>query len=527
VSRVQQAMRAGGIVPGDRVAAILPNRAEAVAVMLAALSLGAVFSSCSPDFGVDGVLSRFGQVEPKLLFACDGYLYAGKTIRIADRLEPIQQGLASLHRTILVDCLGEAEMIARGLGQAVGFDAFIAPYLAREPEFTRLPFDHPGFILFSSGTTGAPKCIVHRAAGALLKQLSEHALHCDVRAGDRVFYFTTLGWMMWNWLTAGLALGATLILYDGSPFHPAPDSLFGLASAERVTLFGTSAKFIDTCRKQGVDPAAHDLSSVRLVTSTGSPLSDDGFDHAAQVLFPGRPVASISGGTDIVGCFVAGSPLLPVHRGEIQSPAFGLDVDVHDDDGRPVKGERGELVCTTPFPSMPIGFLNDPDGARYRSAYFERIPGVWAQGDFATRTPSGGFIIHGRSDATLNPGGVRIGTAEIYAQVERHTEIAEALCIGQEFDNDVRIVLFVRMQPGFGLDEALKARIKGSIRAHASPRHVPARIIAVADIPRTKSGKITELAVRDVVAGRPVKNIEALANPEALALFAGLAELAE
>jgi acetoacetyl-CoA synthetase len=526
VSRLQQAMAACGVVSGDRVAAMLPNRAEAVAVMLAALSMGAVFSSVSPDFGVDGVLSRFAQVQPKLLFACDGYLYAGKTIRLADRLPQIQSGLEGLHRMVVLDAIGEAAMLARGLEQASTFDDFIARHDARPLQFARMPFDHPGFIMFSSGTTGVPKCIVHRAAGALLKQLSEHALHCDVRQGDRLFYFSTLGWMMWNWLTAGLALGATLILYDGSPFHPAQDSLFAMAASERVTLFGTSAKFIDTCRKQGVDPSGHDLSSVRLVTSTGSPLNDDGFIYAARTLFPGRPVASISGGTDIVGCFVAGSPLLPVRIGEIQTPTFGLGVDVQDDDGRPITGERGELVCTTPFPSMPLGFLNDPDGTRFRAAYFERLPGVWAQGDFATRTPSGGFIIHGRSDATLNPGGVRIGTAEIYAQVERHAEIAEALCIGQDFDNDVRVILFVRLQPGAVLDEALIARLKASIRTNASPRHVPARIIAVADIPRTKSGKITELAVRDIVAGRPVKNAEAIANPEALALFAGLRELA-
>jgi acetoacetyl-CoA synthetase len=392
--------------------------------------------------------------------------------------------------------------------------------------FERLPFNHPAFILYSSGTTGVPKCIVHGAGGTLLKHLEEHRLQCDVRAGDRIFYFTTCGWMMWNWLVSGLASGATLILYDGSPFAPSPAALWDYARDERITLFGTSAKYIDSCSKAGLEPIkTHDLSALRLITSTGSPLAPESFEYVYRAIKSDVHLASISGGTDIIGCFVLGDPTGPVWKGEIQAPALGMAVDVWSEEGHPLREQKGELVCTRPFPSMPVMFWNDPDGAKYRGAYFARFPGVWHHGDFAEWTRHGGMIIHGRSDATLNPGGVRIGTAEIYAQVEQIPEVTEALCIGQEWENDVRIVLFVRLKDGVVLDEALKERIRNQVRTGASPRHVPAKIIQVADIPRTRSGKITELAVRDVVHGRPVKNTEALANPEALALFKDLPEL--
>jgi acetoacetyl-CoA synthetase len=407
-----------------------------------------------------------------------------------------------------------------GVRGAVLLEAFVGSAEAKDISFAQMPFDHPLYIMFSSGTTGVPKCIVHRAGGVLLKQISEHVLHCDVRPGDRVFYFTTCSWMMWNWLVAALAAEATLLLYDGSPFHPDGNVLFELAQAEGMTLFGTSAKYIDSVHKAGLRPRdTHDLSSVRTMTSTGSPLAPESFDFVYQAIKPDLHLASISGGTDIVGCFVLGNPLGPVRRGEIQARALGLAVDVFDADGRPVRGQKGELVCTAPFPSMPLGFWNDPDEARYRAAYFERYPNIWHHGDFAEITEHDGIVIYGRSDATLNPGGVRIGTAEIYRQVEKLDEVIESIVIGQDWDGDVRVVLFVVLKPGLSLDEALIGKIKAEIRANCTPRHVPAKIVQVADIPRTKSGKITELAVRDVVHGRPIKNIESLANPDSLAAF--------
>jgi acetoacetyl-CoA synthetase len=526
VSRLQQALRAEGVGIGDRVAAMMPNRPESIALMLAATSIGAVFSSCSPDFGERGVLDRFGQIEPKVFVATDGYWYAGKRISIAEKLPAIVAGLPGTTRIVIVPYLGDAAQIAAALPRAVDLVAFLAPFKAGEVTYEALPFDHPVYILYSSGTTGVPKCIVHGAGGTLLQHLKEHRLQCDLRPGDRFFYFTTCGWMMWNWLATGLASGATLILFDGSPFHPVPNVLFDLAQNEKVTLFGTSAKYIDACRKAGLEPArTHDLSSVRLITSTGSPLMADGFDYVYEAIKAQVHLASISGGTDIVSCFVGGQPWGAVWRGEIQAPGLGMAVDVWDDEGRPVRGQKGELVCTKAFPCMPVKFWNDPDGRKYRAAYFDRFAGVWCHGDFAEVTEHGGLIIHGRSDATLNPGGVRIGTAEIYAQVERIDEVIEALAIGQDWDSDVRVVLFVRLKPGVALDEALTKRIRDAIRIGASPRHVPARIVAVADIPRTKSGKITELAVRDVVHGREVKNKEALANPEALDLFRDLPAL--
>jgi len=525
VSRLQQAMRDAGVGQGDRVAAMMPNMPETVAAMLATASLGAIWSSCSPDFGEQGVVDRFGQIGPKLFIACDGYWYAGKRIDIGDRLKAIAPRLEA-GRTVIVPYAGDLEATLAGVAGSVAFDDFLAPFAPRPLDFVRLGFNHPLYILYSSGTTGAPKCIVHGQGGTLLKHLSEQQFHCGLRGGDRLFYFTTCGWMMWNWLVSGLATGATLMLYDGSPFHPDGNVLFDYAQAEHCTFFGTSAKFIDSVRKAGLRPIeTHDLSSVDTIASTGSPLAPENFEFVYSGIKADVHLASISGGTDIVGCFVLGVPDRPVWPGEIQGPGLGMAVEVWDEDGRPVTGEKGELVCTKPFPSMPVGFWNDPDGAKYRAAYFERFPGVWCHGDFAEWTPHGGMIIHGRSDATLNPGGVRIGTAEIYNQVEQLPEIAEALCIGQDWEGDVRVVLFVRLAPGVSLDDALVARIRGKIRTGASPRHVPAKIVAIADIPRTKSGKITELAVREMVHGRPVRNREALANPEALELYRDLPAL--
>ena len=526
VSRLQQALRAAGVGVGDRVAATLPNLPETIAVMLATTSLGAVFSSCSPDFGERGILDRFGQIEPKVYVACDGYWYNGKRVSIGDKLRSVVQHLPTAVRTVIVPYLGNAEEVAAGLPNGASLDAFIAPFAPAPLTFERLPFNHPAFILFSSGTTGVPKCIVHGAGGTLLQHIKEHRLHCDLAPGDRAFYFTTCGWMMWNWLVTGLASELTLCLFDGSPFAPTPGVLFDYADKERFALFGTSAKYIDSLRKEGIHPGeTHDLSALKALTSTGSPLAPESFSFVYEAIKADLHLASISGGTDIISCFVLGDPTSPVYKGEIQAPGLGMAVEVWSDEGKPVTGERGELVCTRPFPCMPVMFWNDPEGAKYRAAYFERFPNVWCHGDFAEWTEHGGIIIQGRSDATLNPQGVRIGTAEIYAQAEQIPEIVEAIAIGQDWDNDVRVVLFVRLKEGVGLDADLEKRIRTQIRTGASPRHVPAKIIAVADIPRTRSGKITELAVRDVVHGRPVKNTEALANPEALELYRDLPEL--
>jgi acetoacetyl-CoA synthetase len=526
VSRLQQAMQAEGVSAGDRVAAMLPNMPETIAIMLAASSLGAIFSSCSPDFGERGVLDRFGQIDPKLFFAVDGYWYNGKTVELQARLKAVAPQLASARKTVVVSYLESAEQVAAGIANGVSLDAFLKPFQPAPLSFARMPFDHPLYILFSSGTTGVPKCIVHGAGGTLLQHLKEHRLQSSLTAEDRLFYFTTCGWMMWNWLASGLATGATLLLYDGSPFHPGGRVLFDYAEAEGMTVFGTSAKYIDAVRKAGLRPRdTHDLSRVRMMTSTGSPLAPENFGFVYDAIKPDIHLASISGGTDIVSCFVLGIPNKPVWPGEIQGPGLGMAVDVYDEAGHAVRGEKGELVCTKPFASMPVMFWNDPEGAKYSAAYFERFPGIWAHGDFAEWTEHGGIIIHGRSDATLNPGGVRIGTAEIYAQVEGMPEVLEALAIGQDFEGDVRVVLFVRLAEGVALTDDLTRAIKTKIRSGATPRHVPAKIVAVADIPRTKSGKITELAVRDVVHGREVKNKEALANPEALELFRDLEEL--
>ncbi|TGQ01336.1 acetoacetate--CoA ligase [bacterium M00.F.Ca.ET.141.01.1.1] len=528
VSRLQQLFLSLKVKKGDRIAAMMPNMPEAVAAMLAAASIGAVWSSCSPDFGEQGVLDRFGQIEPVVFIAPDGYWYNGKAIEVADKVKAVAARLGSVRKVLLVDYLGTSADVADTIDKAVAMEEALSPFAVKPVTFERLPFSHPLYILFSSGTTGIPKCIVHSAGGTLIQHAKEHRLHAGLGDGDRFFYFTTCGWMMWNWLVSGLASGATLLLYDGSPFYPDGNVLFDLADAEKMTFFGTSAKFIDSVRKAGLKPIrSHDLSTVRAISSTGSPLSPEDFRFVYDGIKKDVHLASVSGGTDIVSCFVLGVPIEPVWTGEIQGPGLGLAVDVWDDDGKPVRQAKGELVCTKAFPSMPIGFWNDPDGKKYQAAYFERFDNVWCHGDFAEWTGHGGMVIHGRSDATLNPGGVRIGTAEIYNQVEQMPEILEALCIGQDFDNDVRVVLFVRLAAGVQFDEDLEKRIRAKIRTGASPRHVPARIVAVSDIPRTKSGKITELAVRDVVHGRAIKNKEALANPEALELFRNLPQLAQ
>ncbi|RWD98671.1 acetoacetate--CoA ligase [Mesorhizobium sp.] len=527
-SRLQQLFLSLGVGEGDRIAAMMPNMPETVAAMLAAASIGAVWSSCSPDFGEQGVLDRFGQIEPVVFIAPDGYWYNGKAIEVADKVRVVAEKLTTVRKVLIVDYLGTSSDVAATIDKAAALEEALSPFAAKPLAFERLRFSHPLYILFSSGTTGIPKCIVHSAGGTLIQHVKEHRLHAGLLDGDRFFYFTTCGWMMWNWLVSGLASGATLLLYDGSPFYPDGNTLFDFADAEEMTHFGTSAKFIDSVRKAGLRPIkSHDLESVRTISSTGSPLSPEDFRFVYDGIKEDVHLASVSGGTDIVSCFVLGVPIEPVWTGEIQGPGLGLAVDVWDDDGRPIRREKGELVCTKAFPSMPIGFWNDPEGKKYHAAYFERFDNIWCHGDFAEWTAHGGMIIHGRSDATLNPGGVRIGTAEIYNQVEQMPEILEALCIGQDFDNDVRVVLFVRLAAGVRLDEDLEKRIRARIRTGASPRHVPAKIVAVTDIPRTKSGKITELAVRDVVHGRAIKNMEALANPEALELFRNLPQLAD
>lgn len=525
VSRLQQAFQGIGIGPGDRVAAMMPNIPETAACMLAAASIGAIWSSCSPDFGEQGVIDRFGQIEPKLFISCNGYWYGDKWHDVSDKAKAVGEKLSA--QMIIVGYPTHDGAADPGdISHTTDYRRFIEPYRPTEPEFLRLPFSHPLFVLFSSGTTGVPKCIVHSAGGTLLQHVKEHRLHCSIERGHRVFYYTTCGWMMWNWLVSGLASGATLCLYDGSPFSPSASILFDYAEAEKFDLFGTSAKYIDALRKADLSPGrSHDLARLRLILSTGSPLSPECFTYVHSCIKSDVQLASVSGGTDIISCFVLGNPLQAVWRGEIQGPGLGMAIEIWNEGGGPAHLEKGELVCTKAFPSMPIGFWNDPDGSRYRAAYFERFPNVWCHGDFAERTVHGGIIIHGRSDATLNPGGVRIGTAEIYNLVEQLPQIAEAICIGQEWNDDIRVVLFLKLVAGVSLNDELIKEVKTTIKAGASPRHVPAKVVAVTDIPRTKSGKIVELAVRDVVHRRPVRNAEALANPEALQLYANIPEL--
>ncbi len=525
-----------GVEPGDRVAAWMPNCPETVIFMLAATWCGAVFTSTSPDFGVSGVVDRFGQTAPKVLLAADGYRYAGKRHGRLDELGSIVAELSSVTTVVVhpeLDSVTTSDWVERKEQDADGISWWTWGEATSQAE-TAVPlapvrsgFDHPAAILYSSGTTGMPKCIVHRAGGLVLKHFVEHRYHCDVRPGDRVFYFTTCGWMMWNWLVSALGSGATVVLYDGSPFHPSADVLWDLAERERVTLFGTGAKYLDACSKAGVTPAeTHDLSALRTVCSTGSPLVAERFGYVYESIRSDIHLASISGGTDLCGCFVMGDPTRPVYAGEIQGPALGMAVDVWNDEGQSLRdrpGSRGELVCTAAFPSMPLGFWADPEGARYRRAYFERFTGVWAHGDFAAWTEHGGIVIHGRSDATLNAGGVRIGTAELYRQVERFDEVVEALAIGQAWDDDTRIVLFVVLGHGVSLTDELDQRIRHRLRQECSPRHVPAVIVQVSDVPRTRSGKLAETAVADIVHGREVRNVAALANPDSLEQFARFA----
>ncbi len=514
------------IKPGDRLAACIANMPEAVVGMLAGSALGAVWSSCSPDFGAQGILDRFQQIEPKIFITVDGYYYKGQAIDCLAKAREVLTKLPSVEKVIVVPYTNPNPDLT-GLKDAVLWTDIVKADTDKEISFARLPFDHPLYILFSSGTTGVPKCITHSAGGTLLQHLKEHQLHSDIRPGDRVFYFTTCGWMMWNWLISALASKATLLLFDGFPFQQRGQILFHFISQEKATFFGTSAKYIDAIHKLNLSPGKiHDLAALRTVASTGSPLSPEGFDYVYGHIKQDVCLSSISGGTDIVSCFVLGSPISPVHRGEIQVPGLGMDVAIFDENGKPVVGEKGELVCKKSFPCQPVYFWNDKNGEKYHNAYFSRFDNIWCHGDYAEQTENGGFVIYGRSDATLNPGGVRIGTAEIYRQVEQLDEVVESLVIGQDWDNDVRVVLFVKLRESEILTEDLKKKISTQIRNNASPRHVPAKIIQVADIPRTKSGKIVELAVREVVHCRNVKNIEALANPEALDHFKNLAELA-
>ncbi|MBB1609669.1 MULTISPECIES: acetoacetate--CoA ligase [unclassified Pseudomonas] len=526
VAGLQRSLRAAGVGVGDRVAAFMPNTWQTLVGMLAATSLGATWSSCSPDFGTQGVIDRFGQIEPKVLIACAGYRYAGKVLDLTGKLNEILEKLPSLQQLVVVP-------YARPEARPTDYKSVALTTLwndfyqsGGEPEFTPVPFAHPLYILYSSGTTGVPKCIVHSTGGVLLQHLKEHALHTDLYSGDVLFYYTTCGWMMWNWLVSGLAVGASLVLYDGSPFHPGPERLMDLVDAEAIKVFGTSAKYIAALEKAGVRPAqTHSLDSLQTLLSTGSPLAHESFDYVYRDIKADLCLSSISGGTDIVSCFALGNPTAPVWRGELQCKGLGMAVEVWDDDGRRLRSGKGELVCTRHFPSIPVGFWNDPQGEKFHDAYFATFPGIWAHGDYAEETAHGGLVIHGRSDAVLNPGGVRIGTAEIYRQVEKVDEVLESIAIGQDWQGDVRVVLFVRLREGVQLDESLQEKIRRTIRANTTPRHVPAKIIAVADIPRTLSGKIVELAVRNVVHGRPVKNTDALANPQALELYRELEEL--
>ncbi len=525
VASVAQFLRAAGVGQGDRVAALLPNCPEAIVAMLATASIGAIWSSCSPDFGIDGVLDRFGQIEPKVLFATAGYFYNGKSIDSRPAVRAIVDKLNQLQALIIV-AYGSDEPNLSAFPDALLFSDIAAE--DAELVFEPMPFSHPLYILYSSGTTGTPKCIVHSAGAALIQHQKEHVLHTDVKAGDVLFYFTTCGWMMWNWLVSGLASGATLVLFDGSPFYPDPGVLWRIAEQENIKIFGTSANYLSALEKAGYKPNEHvNLEGLQSVLSTGSPLAPASFDFVYEHIKSDLQLSSVAGGTDIIACFGAGNPILPVYPGELQCRALGLKVEIFDDDGNAIRQQKGELVCTAAFPSMPIGFWNDPDNSKYEAAYFNRYPNVWCQGDYAELTEHDGIVIYGRSDAVLNPGGVRIGTAEIYRVVEQFEEVAESIVVAQDWQNDVRIVLFVRPQPGYRLDDDLARRLRDAIRTKASPRHTPARILEVPDIPRTINGKIVEIAVRDALHGRPVRNTDALANPQALDYFRDRVELTE
>lgn len=519
VAQLAAQLHAWGIEPGDRIGAVMPNRPEAVIAMLAAARLGAVWSCCSPDFGTAGILDRLGQIQPRVLLACDGYRFKGQQIGVMGKLREVARALTSVKHVVLVPWLAEAPDLD-GLPEPLTWQAALNPAAGAAPPFAQLAFDHPLYILFSSGTTGQPKCIVHGAGGTLLQHLKELVLHTDLTAKDKLFFVTTTGWMMWNWLLSGLATGATLVLFDGNPFHPSPAALWDIIEQEGVTVFGTSAKYLAALAKAGVKPhASHDLKRLRAILSTGSPLAPEQFDYVYRAIKPELQLSSISGGTDIVSCFALGCPILPVYRGQLQCRGLGMAVSVFDETGKALDGAPGELVCTKPFPSMPVGFWGDPSGARYHAAYFARFPNVWHHGDWCELTPQGGLIIHGRSDAVLNPGGVRIGTAEIYRQVEKIDAVLECVAVGQDWEGDQRVLLYVVLREGLSLGDDLQARIRQMLKDNATPRHVPAVIVQVSDIPRTRSGKISELAVRDAVQGRPIRNTAALANPEALAEF--------
>ncbi|MCG8485914.1 MAG: acetoacetate--CoA ligase [Chromatiales bacterium] len=525
VARLARGLRQAGVLPGDRVAGFMPNIPETVVAMLATTSIGAIWSSCSPDFGARGLLDRFGQIRPKLLFTTDGYHYNGKAHDNLMRLRPVLGQLAGLERIVVVPYLS-GEPGLDDLPQAVAYQEMLGREEQPELDFAQMPFEHPLYILYSSGTTGPPKCIVHGAGGTLIQHFKELVLHTDLKRDDRIFYFTTCGWMMWNWLVSSLAVGARVLLYDGSPLYPGPERLFDFAEQEGMTLFGTSAKYLAAIEKAGVKPReSHNLEALRAILSTGSPLMPAQFDYVYRDVAPGVQLASISGGTDIISCFALGNPILPVYKGELQCRGLGMKVEVFDDRGRSVINRKGELVCTAPFPSMPVGFWNDLEQSNYRSAYFETFPGVWAHGDYAEITPHNGLVIYGRSDAVLNPGGVRIGTAEIYRQVEQLAEVMESLVAGQSWQGDERVILFVKLQQNLSLNEPLVRRIKSQIRNNTSPHHVPAMVIQVEDIPRTRNNKIAELAVRNVIHNQPVKNLDALANPEALEQFKNLSAL--
>ena len=525
VAQTASALKATGVEAGDRVAGYMPNLPETVIAMLAATSIGAIWSSCSPDFGIDGVVDRLGQIKPKVMFCSAAYSYNGKTHDCLDKVKSIVKAIPSIEKTIVVPYVNPQAKLKKIRG-AVWLDDFVDKN-AREIDFVRLPFDHPVYIMYSSGTTGIPKCITHGAGGTLIQHLKELVLHTNLRRSDRICYFTTCGWMMWNWLMSSLAVGATMVLYEGSPFYPSAAAMFDLIDEFSITVFGTGAKAISGWEKAGLKPReSHQLNSLVTLLSTGSPLSPESFDYVYREIKQNLCLSSISGGTDIVSCFVPGCPIIPVYRGEIQCAGLGMAVEIRRDDGSEAAiDETGELCCALPFPAMPVFFWDDDDGSKYKAAYFEKIPGIWAQGDFAKKTENGGYVIFGRSDATLNPGGVRIGTAEIYRQVENLDEVLESLCVGQQWDDDVRVVLFVKLREGITLSDELQDRIRKAIRQKTTPRHVPARIVQVADIPRTISGKIVELAVRNIIHGRPVKNIDALANPETLDFFRDLPEL--
>ncbi|GGO85238.1 acetoacetyl-CoA synthetase [Marinobacterium nitratireducens] len=524
VAQLAAGLRRAGVGEGDVVAGFVPNVIDTVVAMLATASIGGVWTSCSPDFGSQGILDRFGQTKPKVLFTTDGYLYNGKSFDSLEKLAAVLPQLPDIERLVVMPYL-QPEPDLSQLPGAVLLDDF-ADSSATDIEFAQLAFDSPLFILYSSGTTGAPKCIVHSVGGALLQHLKEHQLHTDLKREDMLFYYTTCGWMMWNWMVSALATGSSLVLFDGSPFAPHASVLWDIVDEEGVTVFGTSAKYIAAQEKAGIRPRlSHRLDTLRTILSTGSALTHESFEYVYREVKADLCLSSISGGTDILSCFALGNPILPVHAGELQCRGLGMAVEIWGDDGQPVGAGRGELVCTRPFPAMPIGFWNDPGDRKFREAYFSTFDNVWAHGDYAELMPGGGVVIHGRSDAVLNPGGVRIGTAEIYRQVEKVEAVEEAVTIGQSWDDDVRVVLFVRLREGTTLDEALEQEIRQTIRRNTTPRHVPAKIIQVADIPRTRTGKIVELAVRNVVEGKPVKNREALANPEALELYRDLPQL--